>query len=122
MKWQEFYTHMFFCFEETGDNVLDLIAEGEGVPVRLATLNMFNDEGDFKLDESLMMYIVVISIFADKKKAKLHMVVKTRGELPEGIRHGTYELVYEERIISNLPEEMFENQVVPLKFLRQKTT
>src|SRR3989338_5246674 len=118
MKWHEYYGERIYLYsKDVMDDVLLLMARGGGFPAKFVVPGVFDEQGVLNEDifwEGTFFFLVIRSIVVDEKKEELHITVQTRGDLPAGVRHGTYELTFTWHGFSKeLPEEMFEDEEVP---------
>src|SRR3989338_4953898 len=92
MKWCEYYKELMLNDGNVGQ-LLAAIATGDGWPAKFVTCEMLDNEGqliDEKLTDEPEIHLIIESIVSDPKFATFTMVVKTSGELPAGVQHGTY--------------------------------
>ena len=121
MKWCEFYTGITLLESDrvtSTPGFIDRMAMGVGFEAKLTNVRMDDAEGSLiieKFEEEPTIILKVLSLTATKGGSVVTAIVKTEGgELPRGVRHGTYVLDFKETAIcEELPSEMFIDEEAP---------
>ena len=128
MEWKEYYTTLMLdsdgsdgCGEGlTFLTIIDAMANRTGLDFLFTTRDMDDANGDIipeKLNDAPRFTMIIIEMAATERRKPpfVRITATTSGELPQGIRHGTYTFEMNGDAISEtLPPEMFEDGEVKI--------